>query len=137
MVVAGHPVTPSREVDEAWHLHITFTHSYVERLWGEIIGRMLHHNPTKGGDAQAEKFRVQVLYWNGVGVERGRCTDVAFGGALRLLRSVFGAVTGSHLSERERTKLAPARPHAGDMYGEWYSGHCPSHQRRWQNERWS
>jgi hypothetical protein len=27
-VVAGHPVTPSEQVDRVWHLHLTYTQSY-------------------------------------------------------------------------------------------------------------
>ena len=42
MMVAGHPVTPSDQVDQAWHLHLTYTHSYWERLCGEtLVGRDL------------------------------------------------------------------------------------------------
>ena len=29
-VAAGHPVTPSDQVDQAWHLHLLYTHSYWE-----------------------------------------------------------------------------------------------------------
>ena len=47
---AGHPCTPSEHVDQAWHLHLTFTESYWERMCGEVLNRPLHHNPTKGGN---------------------------------------------------------------------------------------
>ena len=30
-VVAGHPVTPSDQVDQVWHLHLTYTRSYWDR----------------------------------------------------------------------------------------------------------
>ena len=53
---AGHPVSPSEEVDQAWHLHLTYTQSYWQRLCGEVLGRRLHHNPTKGGADEAAKF---------------------------------------------------------------------------------
>jgi hypothetical protein len=56
MVAAGHPVTPSDQVDQAWHLHLTYTRSYWDRLCGQIIGRPLHHEPTKGGSNENEKF---------------------------------------------------------------------------------
>jgi len=55
-MVAGFEVTPSDEVDQVWHLHLTYTHSY----WGafqEILEEPLHHGPTQGGGA--EKIR----YW--------------------------------------------------------------------------
>jgi len=55
-MVAGHPVTPSEEVDQAWHLHLTYTRSYWDRLCGEILARPLHHNPTAGGPSEQAKF---------------------------------------------------------------------------------
>jgi len=53
---AGHPVTPSDEVDQAWHLHITYTRSYWDRLCGEVLGKPLHHDPTRGGRSEGAKF---------------------------------------------------------------------------------
>lgn len=54
---AGHPVSPSEEVDQAWHLHLTYTKSYWQDLCGEVLGgRRLHHHPTKGGSDEAAKF---------------------------------------------------------------------------------
>lgn len=53
---AGHPVTPSVEVDEAWHLHLLYTRSYWEDLCRDTLGGPLHHGPTKGGRAEADKF---------------------------------------------------------------------------------
>ncbi len=55
-MTAGHPVTPSDEVDQAWHLHMTYTRSYWERLCGQVLPRPLHHNPTAGGSAEDAKF---------------------------------------------------------------------------------
>jgi len=55
-VAAGHPVTPSEDVDQAWHLHLTYTHSYWERFCQSTLGRPLHHNPTEGGNAEHAKF---------------------------------------------------------------------------------
>lgn len=54
--MAGHPVTPSDEVDQAWHLHLTYSRSYWEELCGEILGFPLHHGPTRGGDSEKHKF---------------------------------------------------------------------------------
>src|SRR6185436_16480072 len=42
-------VTPSDQVDQAWHLHLTFTKSYWVDLCKNIISKEIHHNPTKGG----------------------------------------------------------------------------------------
>ena len=49
------PVCPSEEVDAAWHLHLTYTRSYWKRFCGEVLGRPLHHDPTRGGPAESEK----------------------------------------------------------------------------------
>lgn len=55
-MTAGHPCTPSDQVDQAWHLHLTYTKSYWERFCGEILPRPLHHNPTEGGREENAKF---------------------------------------------------------------------------------
>ncbi|QTE44941.1 MULTISPECIES: glycine-rich domain-containing protein [Mucilaginibacter] len=49
-------VTPSDAVDQAWHLHLTFTRSYWIDLCRDALGRELHHNPTKGGTDEANKY---------------------------------------------------------------------------------
>ena len=49
------PVCPSEDVDAAWHLHLTYTRSYWKRFCGDVLGRPLHHEPTKGGPAEADK----------------------------------------------------------------------------------
>lgn len=54
---AGHPVTPSDEVDQAWHLHLLYTESYWHDLCRDLLGRPLHHGPTRGGEAEGAKFR--------------------------------------------------------------------------------
>ena len=41
----GHPVTPSDEVDQAWHLHLVYTRSYCDELCGQVLGFALHHGP--------------------------------------------------------------------------------------------
>lgn len=55
-MAAGHPVTPSDEVDQAWHLHMVYTRSYWDDLCAGTLDRPLHHGPTKGGRAEGEKF---------------------------------------------------------------------------------
>jgi uncharacterized protein (TIGR04222 family) len=55
-MAAGHPVTPSDGVDQAWHLHLTYTRSYWDDLCGTVLGRPLHHGPTRGGAAESAKF---------------------------------------------------------------------------------
>lgn len=50
-------VTPSQQVDQAWHLHLAYTRHYWGELCAHIIGRPLHHGPTAGGSAEGRKYR--------------------------------------------------------------------------------
>ena len=55
MAVSDHPVTPSIEVDQVWHLHLIYTCQY----WNDFAKHMPfepHHGPTKGGSQESEKF---------------------------------------------------------------------------------
>ena len=55
MAVSDHPVTPSVEVDQVWHLHLIYTRQY----WDDFAKHMPfepHHGPTKGGSQEREKF---------------------------------------------------------------------------------
>src|SRR5688500_12726205 len=52
----GHPVTPSDAVDQAWHLHLTYSGDYWQRFCPEVLGRALHHEPTQGGAGQQHCF---------------------------------------------------------------------------------
>ncbi|MDB6065553.1 MAG: hypothetical protein JWR26_1761 [Pedosphaera sp.] len=47
-IVAGHPVSPSEDVDQAWHLHLTFSENYWKVFCPQILGSPLHHHPTRG-----------------------------------------------------------------------------------------
>ncbi|WP_298391876.1 hypothetical protein [Flavobacterium sp.] len=49
-------VTPSDQVDQVWHLHLTYTKSYWIDLCKNTLGKEIHHNPTKGGATEAIKF---------------------------------------------------------------------------------
>lgn len=49
MAVAGDVLTPSDPVDQAWHLHLAYSESYWQRLCGDVVGRRIHHGPTRGG----------------------------------------------------------------------------------------
>ncbi len=54
--MADHPLTPSDEVDQAWHLHLLYTESYWKDFCDNTLGRSIHHGPTKGGQSEKEKF---------------------------------------------------------------------------------
>lgn len=56
---AGHSVTPSFVVDQAWHLHMLYSRSYWQDLCGGVLGCELHHGPTKGGKTEGVKHRDQ------------------------------------------------------------------------------
>ncbi|MBB5037287.1 glycine-rich domain-containing protein [Prosthecobacter dejongeii] len=45
---AGSPVTPSEEMNQAWHLHRVYTRSYGDKLCTEVLKKPLHHEPTAG-----------------------------------------------------------------------------------------
>lgn len=55
-VNAGHPVTPSKAVDMAWHLHLTYTKSYWQVFCPQVLQTSLHHEPTQGGTDEEQKF---------------------------------------------------------------------------------
>ncbi|HEX8241667.1 MAG TPA: hypothetical protein VF574_18165 [Allosphingosinicella sp.] len=55
---AGFEVTPSRSVDEAWHLHLTSPH-YREILCERILGRPLEHRPASGLPGEEERHHRQ------------------------------------------------------------------------------
>lgn len=55
-MTAGHPVTPSEDVDQVWHLHLAYTRDYWEILCGDVLGTPLHHGPTRGGAAEADRY---------------------------------------------------------------------------------
>lgn len=57
-MVSKRQVTPSEDVDQAWHLHLCYTVSYWERLH-QILPFPLHHHPTQGGQAEGLKFEDQ------------------------------------------------------------------------------
>ena len=42
-------VSPSPEVDKAWHLHLLDTRSYWDELCPNVLGRPLHHERGRAG----------------------------------------------------------------------------------------
>lgn len=54
--VSGHTLTPSEDVDSVWHLHLIYTRDYWDRLCGDTLKRRIDHGPTKGGQAEADKY---------------------------------------------------------------------------------
>ncbi len=48
-------VSPSKAIDEVWHLHLTFTRSYWSDLCKDILDKDIHHEP--GSGLPGESFR--------------------------------------------------------------------------------
>lgn len=55
-MTAGHEITPSDAVDQAWHLHLTYTRDYWGVFCPEVLQADLHHGATKGGPAERDRF---------------------------------------------------------------------------------
>lgn len=57
LAVTGHaPATPSDAVDQAWHLHLTYSRDYWEHFCPNVLGRPLHHGPTAGGGEEHRRY---------------------------------------------------------------------------------
>jgi uncharacterized protein (TIGR04222 family) len=56
-VCAGHAVTPSEEVDQVWHLHLTYTVDYWNRFCPQVLGMALHHEGADGKLATRTQHR--------------------------------------------------------------------------------
>ena len=55
-VTAGHDVTPSDAVDQAWHLHLTYSRDYWEVFCPDVLRADLHHGPTAGGPVERARY---------------------------------------------------------------------------------
>lgn len=55
-VACDHVVSPSDEVDQAWHLHLVYTQSYWDEFCGDLLQKPIHHGPTRGGKVESDKF---------------------------------------------------------------------------------
>ncbi len=116
-VAAGHPVTPSREVDEVWHLHLSYTRDYWQVFCPQALGTPLHHGPTAGGAEEARRYREQygdtlASYQRYFGPPPPACWPAAgqrFGRRQRLRRvdtERFYIVPRLHLKPRQHALIA-------------------------------
>ena len=55
-VTAQGDVTPSDAVDQAWHLHLTYSRDYWQVFCAQVLRADLHHGPTSGGPAERERY---------------------------------------------------------------------------------
>lgn len=56
LCLTEHPLTPSDQVDQVWHLHLLYTRSYWLEFCEQVLGQPIHHGPTRGGAAERDKF---------------------------------------------------------------------------------
>ena len=59
--VSSSAVTPSDEVDQAWHLHLAYTGEYWNSFCNGVLRQDLHHKPTEGASEEDEKYRGQYI----------------------------------------------------------------------------
>jgi hypothetical protein len=55
-MTTGHEVTPSDAVDQAWHLHLTYSRDYWQTFCPKVLRADLHHGPTQGGPVERDRF---------------------------------------------------------------------------------
>lgn len=48
-------ITPSEQVDQVWHMHMTYTRHY-RMMWQQLMKRPFKHQPTAGGEAENTKW---------------------------------------------------------------------------------
>ncbi|MCF6407225.1 hypothetical protein L3C95_30300 [Chitinophaga filiformis] len=47
--------SPSKVIDEVWHLHLIYTQNYWEEFCGKTLNRNIHHHPSAGGQQERNK----------------------------------------------------------------------------------
>lgn len=55
--ISNDPLSPPREVDLVWHMHVLYTRHYTGP-WQDLLGQPLHHEPAPAG-AKENAFREQ------------------------------------------------------------------------------
>jgi len=58
-IASGHEVTPSDAVDQAWHLHLTYSRDYWQTFCPKVLQADLHHGPTAGGATERARYYSQ------------------------------------------------------------------------------
>ena len=52
---SGSMISPSEQVDQVWHLHMTYTQDY-RAMTEQLLGKPFMHEPSGGGSKDGEKF---------------------------------------------------------------------------------
>ena len=60
VTISDEPCTPSDQIDQVWHLHLLYTHSYWITLCKNTIKKDIHHGPTKGAE-ERDYFKEQYI----------------------------------------------------------------------------
>jgi hypothetical protein len=55
--ISPHGASPSKVIDEVWHLHLLYTKNYWEDFCRQTLNRNIHHHPSAGGMAEREKHQ--------------------------------------------------------------------------------
>lgn len=101
--VGGQSITPSQRVDDAWHLHLTYSRDYWERLV-PLLGRPLHHEPAGSAHEHAH-YQEQYIR------------------TLMLYRDTFGEDAPQRWWPDPRRRTAPLPPAGNKMtFGEFLRG---------------
>ncbi|MGK7946608.1 MAG: hypothetical protein AB4058_19290, partial [Microcystaceae cyanobacterium] len=58
-VVCDHPITPSKPLDQVWHLHLIYSYCYWEQFCPNILNYRWHHHPGTGDQAENLKYEQQ------------------------------------------------------------------------------
>lgn len=56
LTISDHPLTPSDQVDQVWHLHLIYTQSYWIDFCKNTVQKDIHHGPTRGGEMENAKY---------------------------------------------------------------------------------
>lgn len=55
---AGHAVVPPDRIEQAWHLHLSYSRDYWEVFCAQVLGADLHHDPVRNSDTEeADRHR--------------------------------------------------------------------------------
>jgi hypothetical protein len=49
--------SPSKIIDEVWHLHLTYTVNYWEKFCSTILQKNMHHHPSNGNETDKLKYK--------------------------------------------------------------------------------
>jgi hypothetical protein len=60
MIASEHKVSPSDQIDQAWHLHMMFSHNYWDEFCDKTVQKKLHHWPDEGGGEYRDWYRMTI-----------------------------------------------------------------------------